>query len=410
MQPPAADTLPLTNMNDRRVRVFWLLEIVAILQFIVWLVVASHVAAIPVGFRPSAAKFTVQSHLSPSSNATILHHSDREGGVHPVRPAQQAAIDLWFGLCFPVVVDAFAVVLTFNRALIRKFHNAVSQRLVFLASMILWAVWSWNAEPGAFAAQHPVLSLAGGFLLYGLLGSILDTLETRATPPACWATFAEYSKTLGRTETSWAHAATLAAVVGGLGLLSTWLIPAPWSAGLPVIHILSEVRGDTPQAPINSSVTLTAGGVQSLIVSTMGAGRTPRYISLGSPLFFATVCVHWGVVPVSHNPRLSITPLCFLGLVLLSRLLLDAHLSTVLRSRPELEWSRQKVLISTPRLLAMCIVMLACEYGGLRVITYIKPISVLVFFGLGIAGYMGAAAYNIVVKLSELPDYHGDKL
>ncbi|PYH85383.1 hypothetical protein BO82DRAFT_429389 [Aspergillus uvarum CBS 121591] len=388
MQPPAADTLPLTNMNDRRVLVFWLLEIVAVLQFIVWLVVVSHVAAIPVGFRPSAAKFTLKSYLSPSSNATILHHSDREGRVHPVRPAQQAAIDLWFGLCFPVVVDAFAVVLTFNRALIRKFHNAVSQRLVFLASMILWAVWSWNAEPGAFAARHPVLSLAGGFLLYGLLGSILDTLETHTTPPARWATFAEYSKTLGRTETSWAHAATLAAVVGGLGLLLTWLIPAPWSAGLPVIHILSE----------------------SLIVSTMGAGRTPRYISLCSPLFFATVCMHWGVVPVSHNPRLSITPLCFLGLVLLSRLLLDAHLSTVLRSRPELEWSRQKVLISTPRLLAMCIVMLVCEYGGLRVITYIKPISVLVFFGLGIAGYMGAAVYNIVLKLSELPNSPGDKL
>jgi hypothetical protein len=132
----------------------------------------------------------------------------------------------------------------------------------------------------------------------------------------------------------------------------------------------------------------------------MGARRTPRYISLCSPLFFAVVCVHWGIMPLVKNPRLSITPSCFLGLVLISRILLDAHLLTVLRSRSELKWARKNVLISTPRLLAMCIIMLFLENWGVKVITYIKPISVLGFFGLGITGYIGAAAYNIAAKLT----------
>jgi hypothetical protein len=44
--------------------------------------------------------------------------------------------------------------------------------------------------------------------------------------------------------------------------------------------------------------------------------------------------------------------------------------------------------------------MLFVENWGVRVVTYIKPISVLVFFGMGITGYMGAAAYNIAAKFT----------
>ncbi|KAL5358359.1 hypothetical protein BJX96DRAFT_182838 [Aspergillus floccosus] len=369
MQPLANDTLTLSNLKDRRVLIFWLLEITGIIQFILWLFLASKVAAMPNCFKPLAARFISEPKLSSSSRATISNHIGREKKAHVDRYLQQVSIDIWFGLGFTVVMDAFAVVLAFNRALIRKFHNVVSQRLIFLASIILCAIW------------HPLLSLAGGFIIYGLLGYALDKLEKRDISPAAAArrgTFAQYSKELGRSETSWMHAAFLAAMVGGLGLFLTWLIPSPWSAGFPVIHILSE----------------------SLILSMRGAKRTPRYISLCSPLFFAVVCVHWGVMPLLKNPRLSITPSYFLGLVLLSRIFLDAHLLTILRFRSELKWSRKNVLISTPRLLAMCFIMLFLENLGVRVITYIKPISVLVFFGLGIAGYMGAAAYNIAAKLT----------
>ncbi|OOQ83558.1 hypothetical protein PEBR_35493 [Penicillium brasilianum] len=381
MRPLVNDTLTLTNLKDRRVLVFWLLEIIAIIQFLLWLILASKVAAVPIYFNPLAASISSEPKLSSPLRATISKHIDHARKVNVERSLQQISIDIWFGLCFTVVMDAFAVVLTFNRALIRKFHNVVSQRLIFLASIILCAIWSWNAKKSGLCSRHALLLLAGGFTLYGLLGYILDKLEKRDISPGeaiRRGTFAQYSKDLGRFETSWTHAAFLAAIIGGLGLFLTSLVPPPWSAGLPVIHILLE----------------------SLVLSMRGTKRSPRYISLSSPLFFAVVCVHWGVMPLSKNPRLSITPSYFLGLVLLSRFLLDAHLLTILRLRSELKWSRKNILISTPRLLAMCFVMLFLENLGVMVITYIKPLSVLVFFGLGIAGYMGAAAYDIAAKLT----------
>jgi hypothetical protein len=260
IRPIAGDTLTLTNLKDCRVLFFWLLEIAGIVQFILWLIIASKVAAIPLCFNPLAARFISEPKLSSSSRATISNHVDREKKAHVERSLQQISVDVWFGLGFTVVMDAFAVVLTFNRALIRKFHNAVSQRLIFLASMILWMFSSWNAGNLGFSSRHPVLSLAGGLILYGLLGSTLDKLEKRTISPGAAArrgTFAQYSKDLGLFETSWVHTVLPTAMVGGLGLFSTWLTPSPWSFGLPVIHILSEVCRIMPDSIIIILITFS---------------------------------------------------------------------------------------------------------------------------------------------------------
>jgi hypothetical protein len=131
----------------------------------------------------------------------------------------------------------------------------------------------------------------------------------------------------------------------------------------------------------------------------MNARRTSRYLVLCSPPFFATICVHWGVTPLLTDSRLSIAPLVFLALLLLSRLLLDAHLWTTLRPRSELQWARRNVVISTPRLLDICIVTVLLENIGVKVITYIKPIAVLLFFGMGSTGFLAVAAYDIAVKI-----------
>ncbi|OQE65462.1 hypothetical protein PENNAL_c0206G07101 [Penicillium nalgiovense] len=334
MRTLAGGTLTLTNLRDRRVLIFWLLQIVGIFHFILWLIVASEVAAIPLCFDPLAASFISEPKLGSISRATISKHFDRERKARVERSLQQISIDVWFGLGFTVVMDAFAVVLTFNRALVRKFHNAVSQRLIFLASIILWIFSSWSAGNPGFSSSHPVLSLAGGLILHWLLGSTLDKLEKRTiSSPSATArrgTFAQYSKDLGLFEISWVHAVFLTAMVGGL---------------------------------VADSIT--------------------EWCKEDTSLYFSVLS--------------SILCRC---LVLMSRVLLDAHLLTVLRSRSELKWARKNVLISTPRLLAMCIIMLFLENCGVRVITYIKPISVLGFFGLGITGYMGAAAYDIAAKLT----------
>jgi hypothetical protein len=44
--------------------------------------------------------------------------------------------------------------------------------------------------------------------------------------------------------------------------------------------------------------------------------------------------------------------------------------------------------------------LLILEKAGLKALTYIKPISVLAFFGLGSTGYIAAAAYDIAAKVS----------
>ncbi|RAH70513.1 uncharacterized protein BO66DRAFT_438141 [Aspergillus aculeatinus CBS 121060] len=222
MRPLAADTLPLTNLKGHRVRVFWSLEITGMIHFICRLIVAGKVVGLSVSFGPSAAGFSLESQQISSSNATILLMTPLRGGEGLLIPLYKAIGELakaagvggprykiyakkaqWmFGLGFvsPYLWTPFAVVLTCNRAFIRVFHNAVSQRLVFVASLILWALWCQNVGPSAFVSRYPVAYVAGGLLLYVLLASALDRYEVRTVFPGAAArpgTFPQYSKSLG---------------------------------------------------------------------------------------------------------------------------------------------------------------------------------------------------------------------
>lgn len=108
--------------------------------------------------------------------------------------------------------------------------------------------------------------------------------------------------------------------------------------------------------------------------------------------------MHWGVTPLLTDSRLSISPSIFLSLFLLSRLLLDAHLLTTLRTRSELQWARKNVVISTPNLLGISLVMALLESMGVKIITYIKPVAVVLFFDLGNAGLLAIAVYDIAAR------------
>ncbi|KAL4969567.1 uncharacterized protein BDV14DRAFT_195832 [Aspergillus stella-maris] len=288
------------------------------------------------------------------------------------------SIDIWFALSFIAAIDAFAVALTFNAPLIRKFHNAVSQRLVFLASILSWAFFAWldekrgNGNQSTFISRYPVLSLALGIASYMLLGVALDSFEKRSRSKSGSSSlsldaasrrgsFAQFSKALAQTGTSWTRTLGLMVLVVGAGLLLTSVIPPPWSAALPVAHIMLE------------------------------------YITLCSPAFVAIICVHWGVTPLLANSlRLCIHPILFLFLCLLSRLLLDFLLNSTLRSWSELHWARNNVLISTPKLILVCGVAYGLECTGVRVLTFVKPLAVTGLFGGASLGYSGAAAYGIL--------------
>lgn len=110
------------------------------------------------------------------------------------------------------------------------------------------------------------------------------------------------------------------------------------------------------------------------------------------------------MTPLITCLRLSITAWSFVPLLLLSRIILDLHLHTAWRQRRELHWARAEALVSTRQLVAACAVTLALEYLGLKILTYIKPIIVLVFFGVGNAGFLAVAAYNVAIGNSD--NYH----
>lgn len=137
-----------------------------------------------------------------------------------------------------------------------------------------------------------------------------------------------------------------------------------------------------------------------MFLSAVKAKRTPRYLVLCSPPFFGTICVHWGVAPVTAAPHLSITTWVFVALVLAGRLLLEAHVRTTFRSQPEMGWSRREVLISTRTLVKTCAAMLLMEKMGAPVVTYVKPIMVVAIFGLNGAGLLAVASYNVAFMAS----------
>ncbi|RDA91880.1 hypothetical protein CP533_0384 [Ophiocordyceps camponoti-saundersi (nom. inval.)] len=387
---------PLTDLTDRRILTFWLLTIGSTTSFVLWVIAATSVSYI----RPLSSS---SSSSSPTSSPLLLTPSSSSSAyskqlvtnttlslADALAPAALAAkndlarrvsVDVWFAIGLTAALDAIAVVLTFNGLLIRRFHFAVSQRVMFLASAISCAV----LQRHAFVARHPLTSVAIAVGLYMVFDKALDRFErpapqgTTATAAARWGSLQRYSADLSLVESSWSKAAFLASCVGGFGLSLTMLVPPPWSALVPIMHIFFE----------------------SVFLSAMGAKRTARYLILCSPVFFATICVHWGVSALVSAPRLAIRPSLFLALVLLGRVLLDLLLATGLRRRPELHWARRHALVTTPFLLAFCATLMALQLLGTGIVTYIKPTIVLAIYGLNGAGFLAIASYNVAFNLGE---------
>ncbi|KAL4795569.1 hypothetical protein BDV19DRAFT_389161 [Aspergillus venezuelensis] len=251
---------------------------------------------------------------------------------------------------------------------------------------------SGNEQQSTFISRYSVPSLALGIASYMLLGIALDSFEKRPrldSSSRCLSlsldaasrrgSFVQFSKALPQTGTSWTRTLVLMSVVVGARLFMTSVIAPPWSAALPVLHIMLE----------------------TLIFSTTKTTRSPQYITLCSPAFVAIICVHWGVTPLLSNSnnslRLCIHPLLFLFLCLLSCVLLDILLNSTLRSRSELHWARNNVLISTPRLILLCGVAYALEMLGVRVLTFVKPLGVLGLFAGASLGISGGCGHGVAV-------------
>lgn len=130
----------------------------------------------------------------------------------------------------------------------------------------------------------------------------------------------------------------------------------------------------------------------------MKTWRTPRYSLLTSPIVLSTFCMHWGFTQATTAPHLTIPPFAFVALVLIGRLLLDLHLHTMFRLRADFQWARKNILTSTRTIFIVCIGLLLLEYVGLKLVTYIKPLSVLLAYAASSAGAFSLAAYAIAFK------------
>ncbi|RCI13614.1 hypothetical protein L249_5560 [Ophiocordyceps polyrhachis-furcata BCC 54312] len=385
---------PLTDLTDRRILTFWLLTIGSTVSFVFWVVTATSVSYVGRLSSSSSSSPASPSSLTFSSSSSSETQQLLTNSTLPLAdalaPAATAAkndvarrvsIDVWFAIGLTAALDAIAVVLTFNGLLIRRFHFAVSQRVMFLASAISYAV----LQRHAFVARHPLTSVAVGIGLYTVFDKALDRFErpgppgTTATSASRWGSLQRYSADLSLVESSWTKAAIFSACVGGFGLSLTMLVPPPWSALVPIVHIFFE----------------------SVFLSAMGAKRTARYLILCSPVFFANICVHWGVSALVSAPRLAIRPSLFLALVLLGRVMLDLLLATGLRRRSELHWARRHALFTTPFLLVFCATLMALQVLGTGIVTYIKPTMVLAIYGLNGAGFLAIASYNVAFNLGE---------
>jgi len=98
---------------------------------------------------------------------------------------------------------------------------------------------------------------------------------------------------------------------------------------------------------------------------------------------------------LTAEPRLGISPSAFLGVLLVGRFLTDGHLGSIFRRCSELRWARKEVLISTSTLLDICVGAMILENAGVKVVTYIKPIMMLVFFGFSNFGFHAIGSYSI---------------
>ncbi|CEJ94838.1 hypothetical protein VHEMI10346 [[Torrubiella] hemipterigena] len=287
--PEILELLSIPNLKDGRVVIFWLLQLVSAISFITWLGIANYVS-----------KDRNQPITSPKSTNTTLPGNIttvRDIGYRSNSMAMLMSVDVWFALGTMASLDAFAIVFNFIRALINRFHYAVSLRMMFLASIAALYVWFWRSGGSTYVSSRLVALLLGTAVYFGF-GKLLDKCEE----PLPIANAACHEGTIQQYRTA------------GFGLVLSAIVPSTWSSLIPICHAAFE----------------------AVFLAAIGASRTPRYIVLSSSVLQSTICLHWGVRPLSTSLSLSVPPCVFVASLLGARLLLDGHLPTVFRHSREL--------------------------------------------------------------------------
>jgi hypothetical protein len=342
---------------------FWLLLLGGLVVFLAWLILFSRCAKI---WGPNT-NYENGFSMPPVFEIDDSHNSPADSGL--------LYVDVWFALALMAAVDAFAVVINFNRSLIHQFHYFISLRLTMLAFIISAAVHLLHDKHNS-QAQHPVIVFLLCYTFYIVSNIVFDKLH-RLLPVrgigASRGSFESFCEKMCQFDLPWGRALLFATVNGVVGLILTTLVPGKWAMLNPVVHITWEVT----------------------FLGLMATKQTPRYIWFATPVVQASTCVDWGLRQVLVAPKLVMSPWVFLALMLVGRLMLDLHLYTMFRNRPDFHWARNEVLFSTKSLLAFFGGILLLEHLGLPVVTFIKPIAVVILHIFGVLVFLLPASYAI---------------
>ncbi|KAI9927195.1 hypothetical protein ASPWEDRAFT_188323 [Aspergillus wentii DTO 134E9] len=345
----------LFNAETPNTRRFWLLMLCSSAAFLFWLMVFSWMAGL-------------LSTSPPAPETSILSTPDDQG--------VPLCVDIFFALLASTALDSLAVVFSFNRSLIRQYHYFVSLRMAALAIIISIVVYLCPGSP----------PLKSGFIIftgtsiYAVFIIITDGLHgffpnrRISIRQGSMLGFTKHMRT-GLGDISWNRSAILTAMNFFLYVSLTKVLPTAWSHLIPVIQLSCEP-----------------------IFSLMGAQKTLRYNMLAGCLFQASACFEWGVRQVIASPKLIVAPSTFLALILVNRLLVDLHLSTIFRHRKDLHWARQEVLTPTRTLAMYTITMLLLQSAGMPIVTYIKPLVVAIVDVIAFLPHAMPACYSIAFE------------
>lgn len=126
--------------------------------------------------------------------------------------------------------------------------------------------------------------------------------------------------------------------------------------------------------------------------------NTPRSQILNAPFMMGNVSLHWGVSQFLSGPRLTIASWLFLAIALASRLMLDLHLHTLFTGRKDLHWARAELLISTRKMIAVSVILLAFEYLRLPLVLYSKAFITIGLYSAALLIFILPPAYVIVTR------------
>jgi hypothetical protein len=226
---------------------FWLLALGGVAIFFAWLVLFTRCAGIwGLGVALSAPFNTLPTHIENTSTAAGPVDMTSSANKKSTGSAGLFYVDVWFALALMAAVDAFAIVINFNRSLIHQFHYFISLRMMSLAFVISVAVLllSGNEHNNAQKSQHPAAVIFLCCVLY--MVSIFATeklhklLPVRGTS-ATRGSLQEFSQQMCLFDLPWRRALLFAATNGVVGLVLTTLVPTEWSMLNPVVHITWEV-------------------------------------------------------------------------------------------------------------------------------------------------------------------------